>query len=146
VRGCVLDQATVNGLTLVRLAGELDVGDGPLLREALLGHPAATLPDVAVDLGEVDFIDCAVVGVLVTVSRAVHSAGGCLRLGGLRPEPARLIAACGLDGTICVHDSATSATAVPCRLHTTDQPADHPAGRPAPRIPLQQENPAPTAV
>lgn len=124
MRGRVLDKATVNGLTLVRFAGELDLSDGPLLRRALVGHPAATLPDVALDLGNVDFMDCAVVGMLVTASRAVGSAGGCLRLGDLQPGPRRLVDLCDLgkkgDGTICVHRTSADATAATCPVHGPD--------------------------
>jgi len=140
VRGRVLDKATVNGLTLVRIAGELDLSDGPLLRRALVAHPAAMLPDVALDMGSVDFMDCAVVGMLVTASRAVKAAGGCLRLGGLQPGPRRLLDLCDLDqgatGTICVHRTSISAAATPCPVHRLDaevvwippQPTSAPAG------------------
>jgi anti-anti-sigma factor len=133
VRGRVLGKATVNGLTLVSIAGELDLSDAPLLRRALVGHPAATLPDVALDMGGVDFMDCAVVGVLVTASRALKSAGGCLRLGNLRPGPRRLVDLCelgrGRDDTICVHRSSADAAAAPCPRHGSDALAA--------RIPLQ---------
>jgi anti-anti-sigma factor len=121
VRGRVLDKATVNGLTLVSIAGELDLSDGPLLRRALVADPAATLPDVALDMGDVDFMDCAVVGMLVTASRVVASAGGCLRLGELRPGPRRLVDLCeleqGANGTICVHETTTRAAEAPCPVH-----------------------------
>jgi anti-sigma B factor antagonist len=127
VRGRVVDKATVNGLTLVSMAGELDLSDGPLLRRAVARHPAATLPDVALDLGSVEFMDCAVVGMLVTASRAVKSAGGCLRLARLQPGPRRLVDLCdlqqGVDGTICVHESSTSAVAAACPVHRLHAPA-----------------------
>jgi anti-sigma B factor antagonist len=124
VRGRVLGKAAVNGLTLVSMAGELDLSDGPLLRRALIGHPAATLPDVALDMGSVEFMDCAVVGMLVTASRALRSAGGCLRLGNLQPGPRRLVDLCqlgsGRDDTICVHRSSADAAAAPCPRHGSD--------------------------
>jgi len=126
VRGRVLDKATVNGLTLVRIAGELDLSDGPLLRGALVAHPAAMLPDVALDMGSVDFMDCAVVGMLVTASRAVKAAGGCLRLGGLQAGPRRLVHLCdleqGANGIMCVHRTSASAAAAPCPVHRLDAP------------------------
>lgn len=127
MRGRVLDKATVNGLTLVSIAGELDLSDGPLLRRALVGHPAATLPDVAVDLHEVEFMDCAVVGMLVSASRAVKSAGGCLRLGALQPGPRRLVGLCeleqGVNGTICVHETSARASTAPCPVHAPESSA-----------------------
>lgn len=139
VRGRVLDKATVNGLTLVSIAGELDLSDGPLLRRALVGHPAATLPDVALDMRDVEFMDCAVVGVLVSAARAVRAAGGCLRLAGLRPAPRRLVDLCeleqGANGSICVHASSARASAAPCLVHgvpvTTARIPTQPTERPA---------------
>jgi anti-sigma B factor antagonist len=141
VRGRVLDKATVNGLTLVSISGELDLSDGPLLRRALMGHPGATLPDVALDMGDVDFMDCAVVGVLVSASRAVRSAGGCLRLGALRPGPRRLVELCELqqaaEGTICVHESSAQASAAPCLVHGLEAPTA--------RVPTQGAQPGQSA-
>jgi anti-sigma B factor antagonist len=139
VRGRVLDSATVNGLTLVRLSGEFDLSDGPLLRRALRSSTVAVLPDVALDMHDVDFMDCAVVGVLVSVSRSVTASGGCLRLVGLRPGPSRLLRVCGLDGVLCVHASTASATAAPCPVHRA-------ANGSGTRIPAQQGSSTPTAV
>ena len=114
--GRIIDKTIVNGVTLVSLAGELDLSDGPLVRRALC-RTSAGLPDVALDLREVDFIDCAVAGALVGVSRQVRSAGGCLRLTGLRPSPLRLVTLCGLDAVMCVHDTTAGATAARCTAH-----------------------------
>jgi len=117
VRGQVLSAREVNGLTLVSLAGEFDVGDRPLLRRALEPSSAATRPDIALDLRHVEFMDCAVVGTLLGISTSVRSAGGCLRLSGLREGPMRLLRVCRLDEVLCVHDTVLSATAAECGLH-----------------------------
>ena len=138
MRGCVLGTSTVNGLTLVCLAGELDISDRQLLRRALVPSGIAALPDLALDLDQVDFMDCAVLGALVGVSKAVRSAGGCLRLSGLRPGPLRLLQVCGFADAMCLHATVTSATATDCSVH--------PQAVPVPGIPAQARRRSPTAV
>jgi anti-sigma B factor antagonist len=137
VRGCVLGASTVNGLTLVSLAGELDISERQLLRHALDPSGTATLPDIALDLDQVDFMDCAVLGALVGVSEDVRSAGGCLRLSGLKPGPLRLLQVCRLSDAMCVHATVTSATATHCSVHREAVPV--------PSVPAQARR-SPTAV
>jgi anti-anti-sigma factor len=126
MRGCVVTRTTVNGLTLVALAGELDLSVVAALRAALSPAADATLPDVAVDLALVDFMDCAVVGAFTSAARSVRAAGGCLRLSGLAPGPTRLARLCGLDEVVCLQDSLAAATGPVCRRHgdrsTTSSP------------------------
>src|SRR3954453_3852445 len=73
VRGRVVTRTTVNGLTLVALAGELDLSVAAALRAALCRAPDATLPDVAADLVLVDFMDWGVGGAF---TRGGGSGGG----------------------------------------------------------------------
>jgi anti-anti-sigma factor len=73
------------------------------------------LPDIALDLRSVTFMDCAIVGVLIAVYKDVTSAGGCLRIIAPPREPRTLLELCNLDGVLCVHDSVPSATAPVCR-------------------------------
>jgi anti-sigma B factor antagonist len=121
VRDGVVDTRVVNGLTLITLAGELDLSVAPALRRALIPAPAASLPDLAIDLRRVDFMDCSVIGVLMRAARTVTAAGGCLRLLGPRPAPAKLIQLCELDGVFCVHDAMTAATTA-CTRHVRSNP------------------------
>ena len=129
MNGHVVGKQTVNGLTVVRLAGELDVVAARHVRRALRTSHLATLPDLAVDLRAVTFLDCAAVGVLIAARNQVASAGGCLRVAGLQGEPRRLLALCHLDDVVCVHESMSEATAVRCALHEalpeTGDPAPH---------------------
>jgi anti-sigma B factor antagonist len=113
----VVDRRVVDGLTLVTLADELDLACCGALRRALRPLPSARMPDVAVDLRAVTFMDCAAVGVLVAAYRAVRSAGGCLRLIGPQHGPARLLDLCELEGVLCVHDSVAAATTATCPAH-----------------------------
>jgi anti-anti-sigma factor len=117
VNGGVFGRRTVNGLTVVRLAGELDVSAVRYLRRGLRPAHFATLPDIAVDLRAVTFLDCSAVGVLIAARNQVALAGGCLRIAGLQPEPRRLLALCHLDDVVCVHESLTEATAADCSVH-----------------------------
>lgn len=119
MNGHVVGKRTVNGLTVVQLAGELDVVAARHVRRGLHTSHLATLPDLAVDLRAVTFLDCAVVGVLIAARNQVASAGGCLRVAGLQGEPRRLLALCHLDDVVCVHESLAEATAVRCALHQT---------------------------
>jgi hypothetical protein len=65
VRDGVVDTRVVNGLTLITLAGELDLSQAPALHRALIPAPAASLPDLAIDLRRVEFMDCSVIGALM---------------------------------------------------------------------------------
>jgi anti-sigma B factor antagonist len=113
----VVDVRVVDGLTLVTLAGELDLATASALHGDLTRAVAATRPDVAVDLRQVTFMDCSVVSVLVAAYKRVRAAGGCLRLIGDDRGPLRLIRLCKLDRVLCVHDSLEVATATVCHRH-----------------------------
>lgn len=125
--GRVVGKRSVNGLTVVRLAGEFDVAAIQGLRRGL--HPShfATIPDLALDLREVTFLDCAAVGVLIAARNRVSLEGGCLRVTGLQTEPRRLLGLCRLDGVFCLHESLVQATAVVCALHASPQSLQRPA-------------------
>jgi len=122
-----VDRRDVDGLTLVTLAGELDLACCCALRCALQPLPSARMPDLAVDLRQVTFMDCAAVGTLVRAYRTVRSAGGCLRLIGPQHGPARLLCLCELEGVLCVHDSVAAATAATCAAHAGGGPGPHAA-------------------
>lgn len=108
---------TVHGLTVVSLAGHLDVATVPELRRQLAPCPSASLPDLAVDLSEVDFMDCTVVGAMVAARNRVADAGGCVRLSGPRRTPRRILFLCRLEEVFCIHDSLSEATAAVCARH-----------------------------
>ena len=122
MRNGVVDQQIVEGLTLLTVAGELDVLAAAALRRDLAPSPMATRPDVAVDLRQVTFMDCSAVGALIALYRQVHDAGGCLRLIGAEQGALRLVQLCKLDGVLCVHDSIEKAVAPVCGRHQP-QPA-----------------------
>jgi anti-anti-sigma factor len=107
----------VHGLTVVGLAGDLDVATVPELRRQLAPRPSASLPDLAVDLREVEFMDCAVMGAMVAARNEVARAGGCVRLAGPGSKARRLLSLCQLDEVFCIYDTLSEATAPVCARH-----------------------------
>jgi anti-sigma B factor antagonist len=114
----VVGSMTVNGVTLLTLAGELDVAAASTLHRELTRTVSATRPDLALDLRQVDFLDCAGVGVIVAAYNQVKANGGCLRLIGADRRALRIFHLCKLENVLCVHDSVEAATAVTCSRHT----------------------------
>jgi anti-sigma B factor antagonist len=131
MRNGVVEKRVVNGVTLFTLVGEFDVADAAGLRRDLAGSPDVTVPDLAIDLRQVAFMDASIVGVLVMVYRRVNSGGGCLRLVGAQRGPARLLQLCDLEGVLCFHESVEEATMAvygrhdrqPARITSPDLPS-----------------------
>jgi anti-sigma B factor antagonist len=114
----VLDRRLVRGSTVVTLAGELDLADLRVLRRLLTRMPAAPLPNVVVDLRQVDFLDCSTLQRFVSVHRSARLEGGCLRIVAPRAEPLRLLRLSRLDVVFCLHDTLAAAVKPRCPRHT----------------------------
>jgi anti-anti-sigma factor len=130
VNGHVSGHWTSQGVTVVSLAGDHDVATVDDLRGWLVPAPSATRPDLAVDLRDVEFIDCAVVGALVAARNIAIGTGGCVRLASLRAVPRRVLSLCALADVFCVYDALDEAAAAVCARH---QPS-----RLAPPVPAQR--------
>ena len=117
MRNGVVDQQIVDGLTVLTVAGELDVLVAAALRRDLTVSAIATRPDAVVDLRQVTFMDCSAIGALIALYRQVRTGGGCLRLIGADEGSLRLVQLCKLDGVLCVHDSMEQAIAPVCDRH-----------------------------
>ena len=113
----LVDTRLVDGLTLITLAGELDVAVEPQLRAGLVRSTRATRPDLAVDLRRVRFMDGSTVAALMATYLEIGAAGGCVRL--ITPPDRELpvLRLCGLDGVLCLYDSYETATAAVCERH-----------------------------
>lgn len=61
---------------VVKVAGELEFGTAPTLREALLGLSQEGADPVVVDLADVHFIDSSGVSLLVQAKQRIESQGG----------------------------------------------------------------------
>jgi anti-anti-sigma factor len=110
-------RSMVHGLTVIGLAGDLDVATVAELRRQLVPRPSASLPDLAVDLREVAFMDCAVVGALIAARNEVADAGGCVRLAGPGIGVRRILSLCHLDEVFCIYDTLSEATEPVCARH-----------------------------
>jgi anti-anti-sigma factor len=110
-------RSMVHGLTVIGLAGDLDVATVAELRRQLAPRPSASLPDLALDLREVAFMDCAVVGALIAARNDVADAGGCVRLAGPGMGVRRILSLCHLDEVFCIYDTLSEATEPVCARH-----------------------------
>lgn len=107
-----VDRGFARGVTLVTLAGELDLACASLLRRTLLRLPSTVLPEVVTDLHEVDFMDCSAVGVFVLAHRRAATVGGRLHIAEAAPQPRRLLDMARLDSVFCLHETLEASVAV----------------------------------
>jgi anti-sigma B factor antagonist len=80
---------------------------------AALTAVAAGGPDLVVDLSRLGFIDASCVRELWQASRQLQQHGGLLKLAAPQPLVARMLALCGTDRVIEVHDSVALAVLEP---------------------------------
>lgn len=78
--------ATVDGVPVARVSGEVDLRTSPQLREHLLDLARRGADRVLVDLSAVPYMDSSGVGTMVFVKREIERAGGRLILVGLQPR------------------------------------------------------------
>ena len=97
-----------DGAVVVSLAGELDLYNAHVVREALLACCEEAPQRLVVDLSEVKFIDSTALGVLVEArSRMANRRAFLLAAPGL--ETKRALEVSGLDRHFSVHDSRDEA-------------------------------------
>jgi anti-sigma B factor antagonist len=105
----VREVAEQDGAVLVRLAGELDVYNAGLVREALVeAAERGGSRRLVVDLQEVTFVDSTVLGVLVEARTHLPDRRSFL-LAAAGLEVSRALEVSGLDRHFEVHDSVDSA-------------------------------------
>jgi anti-sigma B factor antagonist len=93
---------------LVRLAGELDLYNAHVVRDALLGATGRSPERLIVDLSEVLFVDSTVLGVLIeSRSKLANRRGFLLVAPGV--ETRRALEISGLDKHFAVHASLDEA-------------------------------------
>jgi len=86
----MLDHEQIGGVTVVSIRPELDAGSAPRLKEMLnelIGRGAIRF---VIDLSDLDFIDSAGLGVLVSTLKGVRARGGDLRICCVK-DPVRMI-------------------------------------------------------
>ena len=106
----------VQGVTVLRVSGELDLHSAPRFQEALEGAVAAIEQAegpasrvVVVDLSEAEFMDSAGIGTLMRSTQGFRDSGGEIRLVVLGGEVLRLLEVTGLDEALRVYPDALSA-------------------------------------
>jgi anti-sigma B factor antagonist len=106
----------VQGVTVLRVSGELDLHSAPLFQEAL--ERAVTAAERAegpasrvlvVDLSEAEFMDSAGISTLIRSTQRFQDSGGEIRLAVLGGEVLRLLEVTGLDEALRVYPDALSA-------------------------------------
>ena len=80
-----------NGVVVVRVDGDVDVANTLALRDRLAEVMSDERAAVLLDLGGVDFIDSAGVGLLVSAHRRAHAASGAFAIAGVSPTVARVL-------------------------------------------------------
>ena len=132
--------AVMSGVRVVTVRGDLDLVNGPAMRHHLLeatgrgstgrdstgrgstsgdSEPIGVIPlrrvatsrDTVVDLSDVEFLDSAGLTVLVQAHKRLRRVGGSLRLVGLRPRLARLLAMTALDRALPTYADLADALA-----------------------------------
>jgi anti-sigma B factor antagonist len=101
---------TIEDGVIVRLAGELDLYNAPVVRDALSAAAAARPKRLIVDLSEVEFIDSTALGVLIEARTRMPDRKGFI-LAGPGLETRRALEISGLDRHFAVHDSLDEALA-----------------------------------
>lgn len=106
-------EAGVPGLSVVKVAGEIDVATAPALRDHLRDRVAGGIPTIVVDLLEVTFLDSTALGVLVGALKQCRQAGGDLRLVVDEPRIAKVFEITGLTEVFAIFPSIDDALAAP---------------------------------
>ena len=100
-----------DGWRVLVLAGEVDVGTAPRLRDRLVQLVTEGPPQVVVDLSGVTFIDSMGLGALVSGLKRARAHDGDLRLAGATDHVAKVLSITRLDQAFVVGDSVADALA-----------------------------------
>jgi stage II sporulation protein AA (anti-sigma F factor antagonist) len=94
-----ITRASVDGVGVVTVRGEIDHHTGDPLRKAL-ALPGGTAPRIVVDLSGVTFMDSSGINILVATHNAARDAHGWLRLAAPTDSVLRTLRIVGLDAVI----------------------------------------------
>ncbi len=97
------------GAIVVRLGGELDLYNAPVVRAALLDACGRAPERLVLDLSEVEFIDSTALGVVIEARASLESRA--LLLAAPTIDVRRTLKVSGLDRHLPVHDSVEGALA-----------------------------------
>jgi anti-sigma B factor antagonist len=100
-----------DGLVIVTLGGELDIVPTPAIRERLLSLLRPGASRIVIDMSAIRYADASGLAVLVSTQRRAVLLGGTLRLAGLQPAVARVLAATGLSRHLAAYPTVQAAIA-----------------------------------
>lgn len=104
----VKEVVSADGAVVVRLAGELDLYNAHVVRDALLEAADGSPERLVVDLSDVTFLDSTALGVLIEARTKLPNRRAFL-LASPAVEPRRALEVSGLDRHFSVHDSVDDA-------------------------------------
>lgn len=96
-------------VTVVRVEGELVVGNRKALKDGVLERLAAGDRKFLVDFGEAGYIDSSGLGVLVSLSKQIREEGGDLRICGLDEDLRTLFELTRLDTLFDITEDRSAA-------------------------------------
>ncbi|MFC7886453.1 STAS domain-containing protein [Streptomyces sp. NPDC057376] len=101
---------TGDGVSVVTLAGEVDLDGSSHLRDVLLSC-VQTAPGTVVDFAEVAFLDSSGINVLIAAHQAAETRGVWFRLAAPRHAVERVLRLVGVDGLIACFPTVERALA-----------------------------------
>lgn len=101
-----------DGAVVVRLAGELDLYNAHVVRDALLDAADEEPQRLVIDLAEVTFLDSTALGVLIEARTRLRNRRAFL-LAAPSLEPRRALEVSGLDRHFAIHESVDDALGAP---------------------------------
>jgi len=105
-----IDRIDMEGVTVLRLEGDLDDGDGvEALRVALLDCIREKRYQLVVDLSDTGYLSYMGIGVLVERLRLLHQHGGDMKLSGVNLYTERIFRLSGVSSLLNVCDTEASA-------------------------------------
>jgi anti-sigma B factor antagonist len=109
-----LDRSLHEGVDVVNVCGEIDLLTAPALKETIYELLDSGVNDIILDMTELDFMDSAGLGVLVSTLRRVRMEGtGSLSLVCDRDNILKLFSITGLDKVFDIYTSMEECN--PCR-------------------------------
>jgi anti-sigma B factor antagonist len=100
-----LDVRELDGYTVLRVGGEVDLHSAPRLRQQLADLMDAGRLDLVADLGPTEFLDSTGIGTLVSVLKTVRTCGGDLALVCPPGHIRRVLELVGLHLAFRIYDS-----------------------------------------
>ena len=101
-----LSSSRFDDVTVVRVAGEVDVYSAPALKDRLEESVAEPPHRVVVDLADVTFLDSTGLGTLVGALKAAEKLGGTVSITGAHERVLKLFRITGLDEVFTVSEAA----------------------------------------